>query len=109
MKKYLISILSFFIFVSTSVVASAADKVTLQLQWFTQAQFAGYYVALDNGYYSDEGLDVTIKPGGVDISPPQVMAAGGADVRVYRAGVVFLCVLELDQICNSKQNCRKYK
>jgi NitT/TauT family transport system substrate-binding protein len=82
MKKYLISILSFFIFVSTSVVASAADKVTLQLQWFTQAQFAGYYVALDNGYYSDEGLDVTIKPGGVDISPPQVMAAGGADVML---------------------------
>ncbi len=39
MKKYLISILSFFIFVSTSVLASAADKVTLQLQWFTQAQF----------------------------------------------------------------------
>ena len=82
MKKYLLSILSFFIFVSTSVVASAADKVTLQLQWFTQAQFAGYYVALDNGYYSDEGLDVTIKPGGVDISPPQVMAAGGADVML---------------------------
>ena len=82
MKKYLISILSFFIFVSASVVSSAADKVTLQLQWFTQAQFAGYYVALDNGYYSDEGLDVTIKPGGVDISPPQVMAAGGADVML---------------------------
>ena len=62
MKKYLISILSFFIFVSTSVVASAADKVTLQLQWFTQAQFAGYYVALDNGYYSDEIYEVEDQP-----------------------------------------------
>ena len=62
--------------------ATAADDVTIQLKWVTQTQFAGYYVALDNGYYSDEGLDVTIKPGGVDISPPQVMAAGGADVML---------------------------
>lgn len=61
---------------------SAADKVTLQLQWVTQAQFAGYYVALENGYYSDADLDVTIKPGAPDISPPQVLAGGGADVML---------------------------
>ncbi len=42
--------------------ASAADKVTLQLKWVTQAQFAGYYVAKDKGYYEEEGLDVEIKP-----------------------------------------------
>ena len=59
--------------------ASLADEVKLQLQWVTQAQFAGYYVALDKGYYSDEGLDVTILPGGPDIAPPQVLAGGGAD------------------------------
>ncbi|MEL7091584.1 MAG: ABC transporter substrate-binding protein [Pseudomonadota bacterium] len=62
--------------------ALAADEVTLQLKWVTQAQFAGYYVALENGYYGEEDLDVTIKPGGPDIAPTQVLAGGGADVTV---------------------------
>ncbi|MEL6425647.1 MAG: ABC transporter substrate-binding protein, partial [Pseudomonadota bacterium] len=62
--------------------ALAADEVTLQLQWVTQAQFAGYYVALEKGYYAAEGLDVTILPGAPDISPPQVLAGGGADVML---------------------------
>jgi NitT/TauT family transport system substrate-binding protein len=58
------------------------DDVTLQLKWVTQGQFAGYYVALENGYYEEEGLNVTIRPGGPDIAPPQVIAGGGADVIV---------------------------
>ena len=62
--------------------AHAADEVTLQLKWVTQAQFAGYYVALDNGFYEEEGLDVTINAGGPDIAPPQVIAGGGADVII---------------------------
>jgi len=62
--------------------AMAADKVTLQLKWVTQAQFAGYYVAADKGFYKEEGLDVEIKPGGPDIAPPQVIAGGGADVII---------------------------
>ena len=62
--------------------ALAADDVTLQLKWVTQAQFAGYYVALENGYYEDADLNVTIKPGGPDIAPTQVLAGGGADVTV---------------------------
>ncbi|WP_299403196.1 ABC transporter substrate-binding protein [uncultured Roseobacter sp.] len=62
--------------------AQAADEVTLQLKWVTQAQFAGYYVALDKGFYEEEDLDVTIKPGGPDIAPTQVLAGGGADVTV---------------------------
>ncbi|SFK85016.1 ABC transporter substrate-binding protein [Shimia haliotis] len=61
-------------------VAQAADDVTLQLKWVTQAQFAGYYVAQDKGFYEEEGLNVTIKPGGPDIAPAQVIAGGGADV-----------------------------
>jgi len=69
-----------------SVAAGAAfaqdDEVTLQLKWVTQAQFAGYYVAQDRGFYEEEGLDVTIKPGGPDIAPTQVLAGGGADVIV---------------------------
>jgi NitT/TauT family transport system substrate-binding protein len=66
----------------TAMQAAAADKVTLQLKWVTQAQFAGYYVAKDKGFYEEEGLDVDIKPGGPDIAPPQVLAGGGADVIV---------------------------
>jgi NitT/TauT family transport system substrate-binding protein len=62
--------------------AQAADKVTIQLKWVTQAQFAGYYVAKAKGYYKDAGLDVTINPGGPDIAPEQVIAGGGADVNV---------------------------
>ncbi|MCY3872754.1 MAG: ABC transporter substrate-binding protein [Rhodobacteraceae bacterium] len=60
----------------------AADEVTLQLKWVTQAQFAGYYVALDKGFYAEEGLDVSINAGGPDIAPTQVIAGGGADVTV---------------------------
>ena len=63
-------------------VAQAADDVTLQLKWVTQSQFAGYYVALDKGFYEEEDLNVTIKPGGPDIAPTQVLAGGGADVTV---------------------------
>lgn len=62
--------------------AEAADKLTLQLKWVTQAQFAGYYVAKEKGFYDDVGLDVTVNPGGPDIAPPQVIAGGGADVIV---------------------------
>ncbi|MAB16774.1 MAG: nitrate ABC transporter substrate-binding protein, partial [Roseobacter sp.] len=62
--------------------AQAADDVTLQLKWVTQAQFAGYYVAQDKGFYDEEDLNVTIKPGGPDIAPTLVLAGGGADVAV---------------------------
>nr|WP_319565590.1 ABC transporter substrate-binding protein [uncultured Rhodoferax sp.] len=68
--------------VTASMGASAADKVTVQLKWLPQAQFAGYYVAQSKGYYKEAGLDVTIKPGGPDISPVQVIAGNGADVVV---------------------------
>jgi len=52
------------------------------LKWVTQAQFAGYYVAKDKGFYDEAGLDVTINPGGPDISPPQMIAGGSADVII---------------------------
>ena len=61
---------------------TSPNDVKLQLQWVTQAQFAGYYVALDEGFYEEEGLNVTILPGGPDIAPPQVLAGGGADVML---------------------------
>jgi NitT/TauT family transport system substrate-binding protein len=54
------------------------DKVTLQLKWVTQAQFAGYYAAAAQGYYKQFGLDVKIKVGGPNITPEQVVAGGQA-------------------------------
>src|SRR6202021_71215 len=62
--------------------AHAADKVTVQLKWVTQAQFAGYYVAAAKGLYKDAGLDVTTNPGAPEVAPPQVIAGGGADVVI---------------------------
>jgi NitT/TauT family transport system substrate-binding protein len=56
--------------------------VTLQLKWVTQGQFAGYYAALEQGYYEEEGLDVTIKPGGPDIVPEQVVLGGQAEFGI---------------------------
>jgi NitT/TauT family transport system substrate-binding protein len=55
-------------------------KVTLQLKWVTQAQFAGYYAALQKGYYKRAGLDVKIKVGGPNITPEQVVIGGQADI-----------------------------
>src|SRR5881227_2052102 len=57
-------------------------KVTLQLKWVTQAQFAGYYAAKAKGYYTQQGLDVTIKPGGPNIIPEQVVAGGQAQFGI---------------------------
>jgi len=58
------------------------DKVTLQSKWVVQAQFAGYYAALDQGFYEDEDLDVTIRPGGPDIVPEQVVLGGQAEFGI---------------------------
>ena len=79
MKKLLTSAAAL---AAMSSAAFAADDVTLQLKWVTQAQFAGYYVALEKGFYEAEDLNVTIKPGGPDVAPVQVLLGGGADVMV---------------------------
>ncbi|MGB3281244.1 MAG: ABC transporter substrate-binding protein [Pseudorhodobacter sp.] len=79
MKKILTGALAAF---AMAGAAQAADDVTLQLKWVTQAQFAGYYVAAEKGFYEEEGLNVTINPGGQDVAPVQVLMGGGADVMV---------------------------
>jgi NitT/TauT family transport system substrate-binding protein len=78
MKKLLLSAAA----LAMATAANAADEVKLQRQWVTQAQFAGYYVAKDKGFYTEEDLDVTVLSGGPDIAPPQVLAGGGADVML---------------------------
>jgi NitT/TauT family transport system substrate-binding protein len=60
----------------------AKQKVTLQLKWVTQAQFAGYYAAKAKGYYDEEGLDVKIKVGGPSITPEQVVLGKQADFGI---------------------------
>jgi len=60
--------------------STKATKVTLQLKWVTQAQFAGYYAAAAQGYYKQAGLDVKIKIGGPTITPETVVIGGGADI-----------------------------
>ena len=58
------------------------DKVTLQLKWVAQAQFAGYYAAKDLGHYKDECLEVTIRPGGLHIEPEEVVGKGEAQFGI---------------------------
>src|SRR5438552_16657459 len=71
-----------------STVAAAAPRqphatnITLQLKWVPQAQFAGYYAAVKQGYYAKEGLNVTLKNGGPNIIPEQVVASGQAQFGV---------------------------
>ena len=62
--------------------APEPDDIKIVLQWVIQAQFAGYFAALDNGFYDDENLNVEIQSGGPDILPVQLVAAGGAELAV---------------------------
>ena len=96
--------------------AHAADKLTLQLKWVAQAQFAGYYVAQAKGFYTAAGLDVTIKPGGPDVNPSQVIAGGGADVVVdwlpsalaaREKGVPLVNIAQIYQKSGLELTCRK--
>ena len=67
---------------STGGAGEDLTPVKLQLQWLTQAQFSGYYAALDQGYYEEQGLDVEIIPSGGDIVPQDALAQGEVDYAV---------------------------
>lgn len=85
LKKYLALFVVAILVVLSLGGAVAQDDlvpVRLQLQWVAQSQFAGYYAAVDQGFYADEGLDVTILEGAVEIVPQQVVAAGGAEFGI---------------------------
>ena len=62
--------------------ARRVEPISLQLQWFTQAQFAGYFAAQDQGYYEAMCLDVTIVEGGVEIVPQTQLANGDVDFAI---------------------------
>jgi NitT/TauT family transport system substrate-binding protein len=86
------------------------------MKWVPQAQFAGYYVAKDKGFYKEVGLDVTVKSGGPDVNPSQVIAGGGADVIVdwmpsamatREKGVPLVNIAQVFQRSGMELTCRK--
>lgn len=62
--------------------AHAASPLTMQAAWINDAEFAGYYVAIDHGYYTDEGLDLTYLSGGPDVIPESSIISGKADLAL---------------------------
>lgn len=85
LKKRFVGVAMIFAMLAGVFGVQAQDDLTpvsLQLQWVAQAQFAGYYAALDQGFYEDYGLDVTILEGAVEIVPQQVVASGGAEFGI---------------------------
>jgi PAS domain S-box-containing protein len=65
------------------------DKIHIQLRWLPQFQFAGYYAALDQGYYRDEGLRVELHPGSPEHQPVTEVAAGRAEYGVGNSEVLY--------------------
>jgi NitT/TauT family transport system substrate-binding protein len=70
--------------------AHAEEAVTVRLKWFNQAQFAGFYVARQNGYYKAAGLDVNIQPGGPDFPAVQMVAGGNEQFGVTGADQILI-------------------
>ncbi len=71
-----------------SVVFALAETVTLQLKWFNQFQFAGFYVAKEKGFYSQEGLNVIIKQGGPTVSPLRELLEGRAQFAIAGPDII---------------------
>jgi NitT/TauT family transport system substrate-binding protein len=76
----LVLLLAFVVAACGAQPGSNLTKVKFQLQWVAQSQFAGYYAAVDQGYYKDEGLDVTLLLGGPQVDNVNAVASGVADI-----------------------------
>src|SRR6266436_9298927 len=68
--------------------ARALDQVSLQLKWKHQFQFAGYYAAIEKGFYRESGLEVELREGGPNVDAGAAVAAGAADFGVCTTGVL---------------------
>lgn len=75
---------------SLCATAHADEAVTLRLKWLNQAQFAGFYVAQEKGYYKSAGLDVSIQPGGPDFPAVQMVAGGNEQFGVTGADQILI-------------------
>lgn len=69
-------VVGFWIFATANKQGNGLEKVSIRLKWLHQAQFAGFYFADKAGYYRDNGLDITLNPGGVDFPAIQLVASG---------------------------------
>jgi len=87
-RMMLIGILGLFASMTGLHEARAQDAVSLQLKWLHQFQFAGYYQALEQGYYRDAGFDVELREGGPNIDPAADVASGKADFGVCTSGIL---------------------
>jgi class 3 adenylate cyclase/ABC-type nitrate/sulfonate/bicarbonate transport system substrate-binding protein len=68
--------------------AHALDQVSLQLKWKHQFQFAGYYAAIEKGFYRESGLEVELREGGPNVDAGAAVAAGAVDFGVCTTGVL---------------------
>ena len=85
LMRWLLAPLACLVLLSGAAAAQTATELTLQLRFIFNAQFAGSYLAAENGHYADEGLAVTIKPGGAGVAPDPVVAQGSADIGISTA------------------------
>jgi NitT/TauT family transport system substrate-binding protein len=90
MRSVISLILSAGLLALTTITAHAGENVTVRLKWLHQAQFAGYYVAKDKGYYEAAGLDVSIQPGGSDFPAVQMVAGGSEQFGVTGADQILI-------------------
>ncbi len=90
MKRSLIRLVAGAMLAATGAAAYAADNITVRLKWFHQAQFAGFYVAQEKGYYKDAGLIVNLQPGGPDFPAVQMVAGGSEQFGVTGADQVLV-------------------
>ncbi len=90
MRLWLTSLTVALTAVVSSVPSRANESITIRLKWLNQAQFAGYYVAKEKGYYSAAGLDVKIEPGGPDFPAVQMVAGGSEQFGVTGADQILV-------------------
>lgn len=77
-----------------SRLARAANPLTMQAAWINDAEFTGYFTAIDNGYYKDEGLDLTYLSGGPDVIPESSIVAGKADLALTTPDTTITAIVE---------------
>lgn len=74
--------------------ASAGTPFTMQAAWINDAEFAGYFIGIDEGYYAEEGLDLTYLPGGPDVIPESTIIAGRADLALTTPDTTIKAIAE---------------
>ena len=89
MRLYLnLKLLFLGIFLNINLYSKDLTKVTIQLSWFDQFQFAGYYMAKEQGFYKDDGLDVEILPFSLGMNIPKMVNDGDVDFAIGRENLI---------------------